>query len=49
MKGITAYGLTPMVLDMSQALSMHGDREHIPVAEYLRGMRIFYDVLAEKW
>jgi acetylornithine deacetylase/succinyl-diaminopimelate desuccinylase-like protein len=49
MKGITAYGLTPMVLNMSQALSMHSDREHIPVAEYLRGMRIFYDVLAGEW
>ena len=45
-KGITAYGLTPMVLNMSQALSMHSDREHIPVAEYLKGMHIFYDVLA---
>ena len=48
-KGITAYGLTPMVLDMSQALSMHSDREHIPVAEYLKGMRIVYDVLASEF
>jgi acetylornithine deacetylase/succinyl-diaminopimelate desuccinylase-like protein len=45
-KGMTAYGLTPMVLNMSEALSMHSDREHIPVAEFLKGMRIFYDVLA---
>ena len=48
-KGITAYGLTPMVLDMSQALSMHSDREHIPVAEYLKGIHIFYDVLASEF
>lgn len=45
-RGMTAYGLTPMVLNMSEALSMHSDREHIPVAEFLKGMRIFYDVLA---
>jgi acetylornithine deacetylase/succinyl-diaminopimelate desuccinylase-like protein len=44
-KGIIAYGLTPMVLNMSQALSMHSDSEHIPVAEFFKGMRIFYDVL----
>ena len=49
MKGLTAYGLTPMVLNMSQALSMHGDREHIPVAEYLRGMHILYDLLASEY
>jgi acetylornithine deacetylase/succinyl-diaminopimelate desuccinylase-like protein len=45
-KGLIAYGLTPMVLDMSQALSMHSDREHIPVAEFLKGLHIFYDLMA---
>jgi acetylornithine deacetylase/succinyl-diaminopimelate desuccinylase-like protein len=48
-RGMKAYGLTPMVLDQSQALSMHGDREHIPVAEFLRGIHIFYDVLASQF
>ena len=49
MKGMKAYGLTPMVLDISQALSMHSDREHIPVAEFLKGIHIFYDLLRSEY
>ena len=45
-KGLTAYGLTPMVLDLSTAGSMHSDQEHIPVSEFFKGMHIFYDVLS---
>ena len=45
-KGITAYGLTPMVLDLAMAGSMHSDVERIPVAEFRKGIHIFYDVLA---
>jgi acetylornithine deacetylase/succinyl-diaminopimelate desuccinylase-like protein len=48
-KGIVAYGLTPMVLDLSTAGSMHSDNEHIPVAEFQKGIRIFYDLLREDW
>ena len=46
MKGLIAYGLTPMVLNLSTAGSMHSDEERIPVAEFQKGIRIFYDVLA---
>lgn len=48
-KGIVAYGVTPMVLDLSTAGSMHGDNEHIPVAEFQKGIRIFYDLLRDDW
>jgi len=44
-KGLIAYGFTPMVLDLSTAGSMHSDQEHIPIAEFQKGIRIFYDVL----
>ena len=44
-KGVIAYGFTPMVLDLSTAGSMHSDQEHIPIAEFQKGVRIFYDVL----
>lgn len=44
-RGLTAYGLTPMVLDLSTAGSMHSDQERIPVAEFLKGLHIFYDLL----
>jgi acetylornithine deacetylase/succinyl-diaminopimelate desuccinylase-like protein len=45
-KGITAYGLTPMVLDLATAGSMHSDSEHIPVGEFLKGLHIFYELLS---
>jgi len=48
-RGVTAYGLTPMVLDLSTAGSMHGDEERIPVAEFHHGTRIFYAVLASEF
>jgi hypothetical protein len=45
LKKVIAYGVTPMVLDLSTAGSMHGDAERIPVAEFHRGIRIFYDII----
>ncbi|MCI0364823.1 MAG: M20/M25/M40 family metallo-hydrolase, partial [Phycisphaerales bacterium] len=45
LKGMTAYGLTPMVLDAATAATMHSDEERIPVAEFYKGLRIFYDLL----
>ena len=48
-KGIKAYGLTPMVLDMATAGSMHSDTEHIPVNEFLTGLHIFYDLLSSEY
>ncbi|MBM3726483.1 MAG: M20/M25/M40 family metallo-hydrolase [Acidobacteria bacterium] len=48
LKGITAYGLTPMVLDR-QTSTMHSDDERIPVAEYLKGLRIYLDVLRSEF
>ena len=48
-KGINAYGLTPMILDLATAGSMHGDTEHIPVAEFLSGLHIFFDLLSSEY
>jgi acetylornithine deacetylase/succinyl-diaminopimelate desuccinylase-like protein len=44
-RGIISYGLTPMILDLATAGTMHSDRERIPVDEFHRGIRIFYDLL----
>ena len=44
-RGIPSYGLLPMVLDTATVATMHSDRERIPVAEFLRGIRIYFDVL----
>jgi acetylornithine deacetylase/succinyl-diaminopimelate desuccinylase-like protein len=48
-RGIPAYGLTPMILDTATAATMHSDQERIPVAEFLRGIHIFYDVLKSEF
>jgi acetylornithine deacetylase/succinyl-diaminopimelate desuccinylase-like protein len=48
-RGTIAYGFTPMILDAATAATMHSDRERIPVAEFLKGIRIYYDVLASEW
>ena len=45
LKGVPSYGLTPMILDAATAGTMHSDQERIPVAEFFKGIRIFYDVL----
>jgi acetylornithine deacetylase/succinyl-diaminopimelate desuccinylase-like protein len=44
-RGMIAYGLNPMTLDAATMATMHSDEERIPVSEFLKGIRIFYDVL----
>jgi acetylornithine deacetylase/succinyl-diaminopimelate desuccinylase-like protein len=44
-RGVPAYGFLPMVLDTATIATMHSDREHIPLAEFLRGIHIYFDVL----
>lgn len=44
-RGMIAYGLNPMVLDAATMATMHSDEERIPIGEFLKGIRIFYDVL----
>jgi acetylornithine deacetylase/succinyl-diaminopimelate desuccinylase-like protein len=38
-----------MLLDAATVATMHSDEERIPVAEFLRGIRIFYDVLRAEY
>ena len=47
-RGVIAYGLTPMTLDAATAATMHSDQERISVSEFLKGIHIFYDVLASE-
>ncbi len=44
-RGMIAYGVNPMVLDAATMATMHSDQERIPIAEFLKGIRFFYDVL----
>jgi acetylornithine deacetylase/succinyl-diaminopimelate desuccinylase-like protein len=44
-KGAPAYGLLPSVIDLETFGSMHGDAERVPVDEFLKGVRIYFDIL----
>jgi len=48
-RGVIAYGFTPMVLDLATNNSAHSDAEAVPVAEFLRGVRILFDVLRSEF
>ena len=48
-KGAIAYGFSPMTLDLETFSSMHGDAERIPVDEFLKGLRIYFDVLRSEF
>lgn len=44
-RGVPAYGFLPMVVDAATVATMHSDQERVPVAEFLRGIHIYFDVL----
>jgi acetylornithine deacetylase/succinyl-diaminopimelate desuccinylase-like protein len=48
-KGITSYGLIPSVIDLGTIGSMHSDAERLPVAEFLKGLHIYFDVLRSEY
>jgi acetylornithine deacetylase/succinyl-diaminopimelate desuccinylase-like protein len=48
-RGVIKYGFTPMILDTRTAATMHGDQERIPVAEFLKGIHVFYDLLTSQF
>lgn len=44
-KGVKAYGISPMVINAATVATMHSDAERIPVAEFHKGLRIFYELV----
>ena len=48
-RGVVSYGLTPMILDHATAGTMHSDRERIPIDEFHRGIRVFFDLLQSEF
>jgi acetylornithine deacetylase/succinyl-diaminopimelate desuccinylase-like protein len=49
MRGVTAYGIIPMVIDARTLATMHSDSEHIPVDQFRQGLHIYFDVLRSDW
>ncbi len=45
MRGVPAYGLIPMVLDTATVATMHSDSEHIPLDQFRKALRIYFDIL----
>jgi acetylornithine deacetylase/succinyl-diaminopimelate desuccinylase-like protein len=44
-RGVIGYGLMPMIVDAATLATMHSDSEHIPLAEFRRGLHIYFDIL----
>ena len=45
--GITSYGFVPFKIDLAHLATMHGKDERLPVASFLKGTDLMYDILAE--
>jgi len=48
-RGVAAYGLLPVVVDLETFSSMHSDTERIPVEGFLRGLHIYFDLLRSEY
>lgn len=48
-RSIPSYGFTPMILDAATAATMHSDSERIPVDQFLKGLRVYFDALRSKF
>jgi len=48
-KGVVAYGFIPMVLDLKTIATMHSDEERIPIAEFHKGLRIYFELLRSEY
>ena len=49
LRGVTGYGLMPFKVDAATIATMHSDSEHIALAEFKRGLRIYFDILNGSW
>lgn len=49
MRGVTAYGLMPMIIDAATLGTMHSDSEHIPLEQFRLGLHIYFDILRSDW
>ncbi len=45
LRGVPVYGVIPMVIDMSTLATMHSDSEHIPLDQFRKALRIYFNIL----
>jgi acetylornithine deacetylase/succinyl-diaminopimelate desuccinylase-like protein len=48
-RGVVAYGIMPMIIDAATLATMHSDSEHIPLDQFKRGLRIYFNILRSPW
>lgn len=49
MRGVNAYGIIPMEVDLQTLGTMHSDSEHIAVDQFRQGLHIYFDILRSDW
>jgi acetylornithine deacetylase/succinyl-diaminopimelate desuccinylase-like protein len=48
-RGVTGYGIAPVIVDAATLATQHSDSEHIPVAEFRAGLHIYFDILRSQF
>ncbi len=48
-RGVPAYGLIPMIIDLPTLATMHSDSEHIPLDQFRHGVHIYFDILQSEF
>ena len=48
MRGVTAYGIMPMIVDTATLATMHSDSEHISVDQFRQGLHIYFEILSSE-
>ncbi len=48
-RGVTGYGMIPMIVDAATLATMHSDSENIPVDQFRQGLRIYFDIVRSDW
>ncbi len=46
MRNVQTYGLMPMTIDLTTLGTMHSDSEHIPLDQFRKGLRFYFDILS---
>ena len=45
-RGVPTYGIMPMTIDTAVLATMHSDSEHIPLDQFKKGLRVYYNLLS---
>jgi acetylornithine deacetylase/succinyl-diaminopimelate desuccinylase-like protein len=48
-RAVIGYGLTPMIISASTLATMHSDKEHIQVDQFIAGLHIYFEILRSDW